>query len=222
MGTACLRFVLQAVDPALGCPILEAQFSLETIEPLVAIFGDEVGDVLNGAIWELDASDLERLSAVVGFVFPRQFGEVRLVEWSTLRAVPYLIHTEFELALMLEGRKPFAAFGDAYPSDCFEAWMALFDPFVEEGRFVRRIIDQPFPSPKRNASGETVEGIRSVYFALRGEEWRIEAWIETWKTAALSGWNEALERRQGELLGYTEWQRDWWAANRWDVLSRRR
>jgi hypothetical protein len=206
----------------LGCPILEAQFSLETIEPRIAVLSDGVTDVLDGASWELDATDLERLSALIGFVFPCQYGEVRLVEWRNLRAVPYLIHTEFELALMLEGRKPFAAFGDVYPSGWFEAWMARFDDFVAKGRFVRRIVDQPFPSPIRNASGETADGLRAVYVALRGEEWRIAAYIEMQKAAALSGWSEALERRQGELLGYEDWQCDWWITERQRLLNRRR
>jgi len=222
VDAACHRFVLQAIDAALGCPILEAQFSLETIEPLVAVLGDDVREVLEGTLRKLDASELERLSALIGFVFPCQYGEVRLVQWHKLRAVPYLIHTEFELALMLEGRKPFAAFGDAYPCDWFEAWMALFDPFVNEGRLIRRVIDCPFASPKCKPSSEMAEGMRQVYIALPGEEWRIDAYIEMRTTGAVSGWTEALERREGELLGYTEWQRDWWATQRRRVFTRRR
>lgn len=47
--------------------------------------------------------------------------------------IPYLIHTTFELPLMLEGRKPLAVFGDGYPSEWFDEFLAPFEPFVASG-----------------------------------------------------------------------------------------
>jgi hypothetical protein len=49
-------------------------------------------------------------------------------------------------------------------------------------------------------------GMRYVLYALRSEEWRIDAYILLKLTAEVSGWNQALERMEGTLLGYEEWQ----------------
>ncbi|WP_092175890.1 hypothetical protein [Bosea sp. OK403] len=183
--------------------------------------GEESGDEL-AHIYELDVTDLASLSALTGFQFPGDIGPVRLRPWHALRNVPYLIHTEFELALMLEGRKPLAVFEDAYPSDWFATMLARFDPFVRDGRFVRRVIDRPLSPPTGTSIDAGVAGMRSVYVALPGQEWRIDAYIEMRQSAGRSGWSEASERRQGKLLGYTDWECDWWAENRPSSLSRRR
>lgn len=114
---------------------------------------------------------------------------------------------------MLEGRKPLAVFADAYPADWFDEWMARFDPYVADGRFVRRIIDTPLPRP-RTLGGERFAGVRHVYIALPDEQWRIDAYIQLFDDSGKDGWNEARERRQGLLLGYEEWQCDWWEAHR--------
>jgi hypothetical protein len=50
--------------------------------------------------------------------------------------------------------------------------------------------------------------MRRVLYALRGEEWRIDAYILMRKTADKSGWNEGFERLEGSLLGYLDWQND--------------
>ena len=215
------RFILQALSPSTGCPVLEAQFSLDAIAPLLALLGEESGDEL-ARIYELDATDLGSLSTLTGFQFPGDIGPVQLRPWHALRNVPYLLHTEFELALMLEGRKPLAVFEDAYPCDWLATMIARFDPFVRDGRFVKRVIDNPLSAPVDTSIGASVEGMRSVYIALPGQEWRIDAYIEMWQSAKKSGWSEASERRQGKLLGYTDWQCDWWAKNRPGSLSRRR
>ncbi|CAN7666778.1 hypothetical protein LJR009_006102 [Bosea sp. LjRoot9] len=173
--------------------------------------------------YELDSGQLSVISRAFDCPFPADMGTVSLVPWSSLRDVPYLIHTGFELALMLEGRKPLAVFSDAYPSAILDEQLAPFDPFVEQGRLVRRTIDHPFPSPKRGVvDSQPLDGIRRVCFALPGQEWRIDAYIEMWQSAEKSGWSEASERREGKLLGYTDWQCDWWAENRPGSLSRRR
>ena len=125
--------------------------------------------------------------------------EVSLEPWHRLRELPYLVQTGFELPLMLEGRKPLAVFGDA--AAWLEKYLSAFDPFVADGRIVKRVIDRSDILP------DSIE----VYFVLPGEEWRIDAYIDLFKEAAKSGWSEAMERRQGVLLGYTDWENDCWA-----------
>jgi hypothetical protein len=125
--------------------------------------------------------------------------------------VPYMVHTNFELPLMLDGRKPLAVFGDGYPSDWFDDYLAPFEPFVETGQIVRRIVDRPMPHIKERRPD--LDGIRDVFFALPGEEWRIDAYIASIQNR-IGDWNDDLERLQGSLLGYEDWQNDWWLEYR--------
>jgi hypothetical protein len=52
--------------------------------------------------------------------------------------------------------------------------------------------------------------IRTAGLLLTDQSWRIDAYLSMQQAAALAGWNEALERLQGSLLGHEDWQSDWW------------
>jgi hypothetical protein len=60
--------------------------------------------------------------------------------------------------------------------------------------------------------------ISEVYFALPSHEWRIDAYIQLCNAGA-GNWDDRCERRQGELLGYENWQNDWWITNRKSLLA---
>ncbi|MDB5707905.1 MAG: hypothetical protein JWN66_5021 [Sphingomonas bacterium] len=128
--------------------------------------------------------------------------------------VPYMIHTHFELPLMLEGRKPLAAFGDFYPSEWFDDYLAPFEQFVAAGRIIRRIVDTPMPHLKERRPD--LDGLRNVFFTLPGEEWRADAYLLLMDTHRKSDvpWNDSQERFHGSLLGYEDWQNDWWIERR--------
>ena len=117
---------------------------------------------------------------------------------------------------MLEGRKPLAAFKDGYPFPWFDDLVARFAPWVEAKRLVARTILHPFDEPRRIHDGTLVEGTRENYFALPGEEWRIDAHLMLMRIGSRTGWTDALERYQGALLGYEDWQTDWWLARGWN------
>jgi hypothetical protein len=72
----------------------------------------------------------------------------------------------------------------------------------------------PFATHRLFASeiGATVERSGHVYYTLTGEERRISA-----SKAQKSGWSADFERLEDMLLGYEEWQNDWWIA---DYLKR--
>jgi hypothetical protein len=125
--------------------------------------------------------------------------------------IPYLIHTNFELPLMLDGRKPLAVFGDVYPSDWFDELLAPFEPFVASGQILRRIIDTPAPALKQQHPD--LDGMRDVLFALPDQAWRIDAYVKDILNRTRD-WDDDLERRQGALLGYEDWQNDWWIEQR--------
>ncbi len=120
--------------------------------------------------------------------------------------LPYRVHTNFELGMMLRREKPLAIFYDwegcIHPA--VERYIRMFDRHVVAGKFVRR---------DHVISGEghqTGPGGWMVLFALRGEEWRIDEMIDL--KNGLGAWRIDDERREGELLGYQDWQNDLWIA----------
>jgi hypothetical protein len=119
---------------------------------------------------------------------------------------PYVLHTNRELGMMLRGEKPLAVFSDGlghFPKVVLR-YFRLFDRHVAAGIFVKREYVVP------DTSGR-VQGWHTILFARAEEAWRIDAMIEL----RLSGmspageWTDAHERREGELLGYADWQNDY-------------
>jgi len=99
---------------------------------------------------------------------------------------------------MLAGEKPLAMFNDDLPEG-MEPPEVAFDPYVAEGKFVKREIVLPMSRPE-------VRSLRYYFYALPGEEWRMERLIEVQR-----GFHEkqmpttpALETEIGQLLGYDE------------------
>jgi hypothetical protein len=82
-----------------------------------------------------------------------------------------------------------------------------FEPHVASGLIVKREVIEPPAADARPIKGQR-RGSRRVLYALRGEEWRINAYLLLQKTASKSGWNEGFERMEGSLLGYEDWQND--------------
>lgn len=117
-----------------------------------------------------------------------------------LRGLPYLVHTNRELGLMLAGAKPLACFADGkdcYP-DVVSRYLRLFDRHVGTGRIIRR----------DHYSDANWGRCHRILFALPNEEWRIEAMLEL--ILSKDQWTADKERRQGELLGYDNWMNDYW------------
>jgi hypothetical protein len=205
------RFVLQAIDLEMDCPVLEARFEVEDLCELRALLAGEADadpDLRSGYLLESD--QLIAITSIFGVAFDPGDRPVELVSWQSAREVPYLVHTGFELFLMLEGRKPFAKFSDGYPSQWLNDQISRFTPFVEAGRLLSRTISEPFAKPGRFPDGSAMQGIRQVFFAVPGQEWRIDAYLLLVEVGLKSGWNDALERYEGSLLGYEDWQNDWW------------
>lgn len=114
-------------------------------------------------------------------------------------------HTGRELALMLDGRKPLAMFYAEVSELPDESLIpeAAFAPHVSAGRFVRDEIT--LESGYSVSLGRNAQ-IRYVFFAPAAEAWRITATRLLRECFAKSQcpWNEALERMEGRLLGYTD------------------
>jgi hypothetical protein len=212
------RFVLQALDPDHGSPVFEAAFSVGEIEDLRALLSDAGEDPELERGYYLDATELAAINKRFGVKFDPDGREVHLDPWHSIRGAPYLIHTGYELPLLLEGRKKLAYFREAYPPShhCNEE---KFDRYVAEGALHREVVVEPFEQAISREDGRVIEGHRTVYYTRKGEKWRIPAMKLVWDAAAKSGWSLDFERLQGMLFGYEDWQNDWWID---DLRKRRR
>ncbi len=114
-------------------------------------------------------------------------------------------HTGRELALMLDGKKPLAMFYAEVaelPNEVLIPEQA-FAPHLMSGAIVRA--DITLESGYSASLGRNAH-IRYVFFALAQQTWRISAMSLLRESFAKSHcpWNEALERIEGSLLGYTD------------------
>jgi hypothetical protein len=124
-----------------------------------------------------------------------------------LRQLPYLVHTNRELGLMLRAIKPLAYFMEfvGREPDCLVRYLRLFDRHVAAGRLIKREVTEAFP---KYSSLES----RRIFYALPGQEWRVDAMLALFRQPG--AWSLDRERRLGELLGYEEWQNDYWLRRR--------
>ena len=122
-----------------------------------------------------------------------------------MKSLPYVVHTNRELGLMLRGEKPLAYFVEDYSRapESLLRYLRMFDRHAVTGRFIKR--EQPVAC---------VAGmdIRYVLYALPREEWRIEKMIELVERPG--AWSADREREFGRLLGYEDWMNDIWLARR--------
>ena len=114
-------------------------------------------------------------------------------------------HTGRELALMRSGKKPLAMFYAEIaelPNEVLIPEQA-FAPHLVSGAIVRA--DITLESAYSASLGRNAH-IRYVFFALADQTWRIGAMSLLRESFAKSRcpWNEALERIEGTLLGYTD------------------
>jgi hypothetical protein len=126
----------------------------------------------------------------------------------------YELHTGRELEFMLIGVKFLAVFYDAYPEEPCEEIIQknAFKPYVNAGIFEKRefveLLDQPPPITHSHLKGH-----RYVIYSTLKENWRIDAYIEMKAQSRVLGWSEELERREGFLFGYEDWQTNAWIAH---------
>jgi hypothetical protein len=210
-------FILEAFDRDLQCPIAQTRFQVGDMEALRAILrsaADEDPELHN--IYYPDDDQLAKLIAQFDARFDRsEFKsldlEVELFRCDRSGEVPYLIHTRYELPLLLEGRKKLARMSHLYPPMTFDG-EHRFDQRVNQGLLHREVLIEPFEAPAKGYLGS-----RTVFYTPKGEEWRIPAHKLIWR-ACSTGWNETFERLEGMLFGYEDWQNDWWID---DILRRR-
>ena len=207
-------FVLEAFDQVTKCVCAEWRVRIKDVDQLRLVLAPESDDDTNltCSYYDVSKRDMNRIGKLcLPPVVPHEIFTGFSRPSFAFDHIPYLVHTNFELPLMLEGRKPLAVFGDSYPSQWFDDFLSPFESFVASSQLVRQIVDTPMPHLKDHRPD--LDGMRRVLFALPQEAWRIDAYIENILNRTRD-WDDDLERLQGELLGYEDWQNDWWIQER--------
>ncbi|OZB81237.1 MAG: hypothetical protein B7X28_05350 [Halothiobacillus sp. 13-55-253] len=157
-----------------------------------------------GCSYDLDEADLSALRDVVGIHVPAKCKRATLREKLWFDELPYQVHTGRELSLMLEGKKPLSSFTEEYPLHGVSFIPeSIFERYVTSGQFIKA----EYISEHKSLEGD-IYATHWVFYALRGEEWRINAYILLLKLADTSGWSDDFERIEGALLGYEIWQNE--------------
>ena len=205
------RFILQARDPEYGHPAFATMFVVERLEDLRTVLRiDAEVDPNVARTYRLEPDEVVAVIRRFGVAFDPEGRDTSLYKWTKRREIPYLLHTGYELVLMVDGRKQFARMGgEHYPSDRHHD-EELFDRCVAQGLLHKEVELERFAESLRLEDGRLFEGVRNVYYTRKGEEWRIPAWKLIVKASGKSGWNEDFERLEGMLFGYEDWQNDWW------------
>lgn len=203
------RFILQAIHPDYACPAFETMFETDRLDELRALLGPDAEDDADfQKFYWLDPEDITAICERFDIRFDAGGWQTTLRKYVASRDFPYLIHAGYELPLMLDGRKKFARIDQEYPPN-EHLYEDRFDHYVAQGLLHKEVDVEPF--------GERLgrfDGLRTVYYTPKGEEWRIQAWRLVEKASKRGGWNDTLERLEGMLFGYEDWQNDWWEEHR--------
>jgi hypothetical protein len=205
------EFILGAFDRDQWCSVMQTLFCVDEIVALRSVLGQQARD--DPELQHQYVLDEHELAAVVtrfnvGFDPGQLAGkelDIFLFRPTPLSGTPYLVHTGYELPLLLDGRKKLARMTHPYPPMTFEG-EDRFDHWVSQGLLHKEVVVEPFDSPAKKWVGH-----RYVYYTPKGEEWRIPASKLIWGRFGKTGsWNATLERLEGVLFGYEDWQNDWW------------
>jgi hypothetical protein len=207
-------FLLSVFDREQWCPVIEARFEvidLNGLRTMIGVVGNDDQDL--DLTYYLEETEAAAVAAAFGIGLDISALDLPGCEFTIsrphkIRSAPYLIHTEYELPLLLDGRKKLARMSDVYPPVDF-AGEDRFDHWVAAGILHKEVVVEPFPDGTNHPKGYL--GLRTVHYTPNGEEWRIPAMKLIWTAASKSGgWNEYFERLEGMLFGYEDWQNDWW------------
>jgi len=188
-----MLLVVENIDPATDCWIEQKQLFITDLDELINLLA--LKDFQLCAVFELTPAELDRVASAYGFAFETKGLTGILVVFDRQDFFPEHLHTGRELLLMLAGSKPLAAFVDSDPPTGGISVIpeAFFDPYVEAGRFTKKVAIIETQHTGR---------IRYVLYALGGEEWRMDSYLMLWALGEHYGWNPGFEKIEGYLLGY--------------------
>jgi hypothetical protein len=193
-----VHITIENIEPETHCWLEQFFVEDDDLDALKRLLDIDVFELHR--VYEIDAGKIAALEGRYGFQFRDKtpigvisFSE-KLFKWPANH-----IHTNRELRLMLDGKKPFAAFTVEVgrEAEVVVLWQSLFQPYVDQGRFIKREEEDRMTSQ----SGAPVK-LRRICYAIPGEEWRIDAFLALWRMTKKSGWNNGFEKMEGYLYGY--------------------
>lgn len=197
------RYVFEVIDRATRCIVYDT--GVHDLAKFCELFDLDPASIEPGASYEFEASAVASLLGALRTECAA-VGRYGLLRPSCLTdQLPYTVHTNRELVMMLAGTKPLAVFSDTHPSTLppFEVIPEdVYAPYVEAGRLVRRELIVMPSNPIRELA------MRIVCYALPTETWRIDAYLLLHQQGDKFGWSETCERMEGTLFGYTDEQID--------------
>lgn len=203
-------FVVESVSRINLCIMDDVSFFVNDPNEILSIIdiNNSHKSEWDNSVYEIDSDQLSLLQSKYCFylrISDDLFFRIRPRHW--LDELSYKVHTGRELVLMLQGVKPLATFKIEY-SDKPESTIfpeRVFDQYVSEKKFVKhQYITKICTDIERFYSSE----YRIVFYALKKEAWRINAFILLHQIAIKIGWNDGFERMEGALLGYQDWECD--------------
>lgn len=202
-------FILSAIDPDLLYPCLEVRFETDDLDALRRMVDPNASEDADlDDCYLLSPTQVANVCDAFAIEFEHGSRETLLAKYVTARIlVPYLVHTGYELALMVQGRKPFGfiEFNSEWPPSV--VLKARFDEYVAQGVLHSQEIIREVPA----CPGRPARRIGQVLYTLKGEEWRIPALEFFRQNLNREGDGcENMVRLEGALLGYERWQNDWW------------
>ncbi|VWB14586.1 hypothetical protein BLA6993_00525 [Burkholderia lata] len=209
MSYPSTSFILSAIDPDLLYPCLEVRFETDDLAALRRLVDPDAPEEANlDDCYLLSPAQVAAVCEAFAIEFDHGSCDAVISKYvETGVRIPYLVHTGYELALMVQGRKPFGfiEFNSAWrPSVVLKA---RFDAYVAQG--VLHSHEMLYDAPAR--PGRPTRRIGQILYTLKGEEWRIQA-LEFFRQNLNSQGDgcENMVRLEGALLGYERWQNDWW------------
>jgi hypothetical protein len=156
------RFILRALDPDHGSPVIEALFRVDELEELRSLIGEcGADDATLEWSYALQADEVAAITSRFGVSFDPQGRETCVCAWDWWREIPYLSHNGYELPLLLEGRKPFARMSDVYPPERQHPGEERFDRYVAQGLIHKEVVLEAFAKPLEGR-GRVYQGQRIV------------------------------------------------------------
>jgi hypothetical protein len=171
--------------------------------------GSKLPGFIRDKIKHLEANQSEPLDRARLMEHPEFMAAVG--KWSKLpirlrhesSVLPYRLHGGRELDLMTKGLKPLSVFSHVETASGLAGFLSRhFEPLVERGELVGAMLD------------DAESTAPTLMFALPKEAWRFDAYRLMADTARATNWNDALERIEGSLLGYSPEQNNDWISNR--------
>jgi hypothetical protein len=200
-----MKLVLETVDGLTGCIDKEIVLDVVNVDQLSSIILEDAQLIRPGWKCSLSMEQLEQLKDNFSIDDLPDVNEAYLRAWMKIDELPYKVHTNRELILMLAGKKPLAVFSEVIPEDVGLDLIPeqYFAKYVDSGRFVTREVFLYFEE----------RTVRTVFYTYPGDSWRIDAYLLMKKVAKKTGWSEGFERMEGVLLGYEDWQNDAYIEN---------